>query len=166
MERTKAQRLAGGMVVLSCFSLLSWLNGRYVGHGAGQVAAFTVIGILLACACLAGMAALALLSAPSLRASGGFAAACWTVSRAYLLALPFALLALLADLAFGWNAATAFMQAAIMTSGAAVGAELSRSTGPKIRHMVVCMGGAFLFSILWIAYSAIFASAAGPKAVG
>ncbi len=161
MDNSRVERIASGGVVLACFSLLSWLNGRYVGHGAGQVAAFTVIGLLLACACLAGMAALAMALDPALRQGPGYAGALDVVSRGYLLALPFALLALLADLAFGWNAATAFMQAAIMTSGAAVGVELSRSAGPKLRHMVLCMGGAFLFSILWIAYSAVFSKAVG-----
>jgi hypothetical protein len=160
MDRAQTERMAYAGIVLACFAVLSWLNGRYVGSGAGEVAAYTVIGLLIACACLAGLAALALVADPSLRSSG-YAGGLDAVARGFLIAIPFTLLALLADLAFGWNAATAFIQAAIMTSGAAVGVELSRRAEPKMRYMIVCMAGAFAFSIIWIAYSAIFAKAVG-----
>ncbi|NPV58273.1 MAG: hypothetical protein HPY75_01265 [Actinobacteria bacterium] len=85
------------------------------------MAAFTVVGLALAFSCLAGLAALLLAASPALRQGAGFGGAWDAVARGFLLLVPFALLALLADLAFGWSAATAFMQAAIMTSGAAVG---------------------------------------------
>lgn len=161
MDKPGAERVVNGLVVLSCLALLSWLYGRYVGSGAGQVAAFTVIGLALALSCLAGLAALLLAASPSLRQGAGFGGAWGAVARGFLLLVPFALLALLADLAFGWGAATAFMQAAIMTSGAAVGAELSRSSRQKMRLMLLPMAGAFAFSIAWIAYSAVFAKAVG-----
>ncbi|MCL6546041.1 MAG: CPBP family intramembrane metalloprotease [Bryobacteraceae bacterium] len=48
MDKTGVERVVNGLVVLSCLALLSWLNGRYVGSGAGQVAAFTVVGLALA----------------------------------------------------------------------------------------------------------------------
>ena len=161
MDKAQTERIAYSGIVLACFAILSWLNGRYVGTGAGEVAAYTFIGLFLAAACLCGLAALNLAADPSLRSSGGFSAAWDVVARGYLLAIPFTLLALLSELVFGWYAATAFIQAAIMTSGAAVGVELSRRAGPKMRYMIICMGGAFAFSIIWIAYSAIFAKAVG-----
>jgi hypothetical protein len=161
MDSQQTERMIYGSIVLACFAVLSWLNGRYVGQGAGEVAAYTVLGLVIAGACLCGLAAVCLVAEPSLRTSGGLAAGWDMVARSYLLAIPFALLALLSELVFGWYAATAFMQAAIMTAGAAVGAELSRRAGPKLRYMIVCMAGAFAFSIIWIAYSAIFSRAAG-----
>jgi hypothetical protein len=161
MDGAQTERMAYAGIVLACFAVLSWLNGRYVGSGAGEVAAYTVIGLLIACACLAGLAALALVADPSLRSGPGYAGGLEVVARGYLIVIPFTLLALLADLAFGWNAATAFIQAAIMTAGAAVGVELSRRGEPKLRYMIICMAGAFAFSIIWIAYSAIFAKAVG-----
>ncbi|MDI6831943.1 MAG: hypothetical protein QME88_11500 [Actinomycetota bacterium] len=165
MYASRGERITRGLVILACLAVLAWLNGRYVGRGGGQVAAFSLIGLALALACLAGLAALLMATSPPLR-QAGYASAWDAVSRGYLLLVPFALLALLADLAFGWSAATAFMQAAVMTSGAAVGAELMRAGEPKLRYMIAPMAGAFLFSIIWIAYAAIFTSAAGPKAVG
>lgn len=159
-EGTRGERTASGLLILACFAVLAWLNGRYVGSGAGQVAAFAVIGLAVATALTAALAGLVYASAPALRVAG-FPAAWDAVARGFLLLVPFTLLALLADLAFGWSAATAFMQAAIMTSGAAVGAERSRSSGQKMRLMLLPMGGAFAFSISWIAYLAIFAKAVG-----
>jgi len=161
MDKAQAERITSGICVLSCFAILSWLNGRYVGSGAGQVAAYTFIGLLLALSCLAGLAGLLLLVNPSLRQGAGYTGALDAVARGYLVAVPFTLLALLAYLAFGWGAATAFIQAAIMTSGAAVGAELMRRAGQKITLMIAPMAGAFAFSIIWIAYSAIFTKAVG-----
>ena len=74
---------------------------------------------------------------------------------------PFTVLAMLADLAFGWSAATAFVQAAIMTSGASVGVEVMRGGDKKLRYLAVCMAGAFAFSIAWIGFSSLFTKAAG-----
>lgn len=161
MGNTRLERIINGLTILACLALLSWLNGRYVGSGAGQVTAYTVIGLALALACLAGLAGLLLVVSSSLRQGAGYGGAWDVVARGFLLLVPFTLLALLADLVFGWGAATAFIQAAIMTSGAAVGAELVRSSGQKLRLMFVPMAGAFAFSITWIAYSVIFAKAVG-----
>jgi len=33
---------------VACFAVLAWLNGRLVGDGAGQVALYTIIGLVLA----------------------------------------------------------------------------------------------------------------------
>jgi hypothetical protein len=160
MDKAQTERIAYGLIILACFAILSWLNGRYVGSGAGQVATYTLIGLLLAVLCLAGLAGLLLAASPHLRASG-FSSSWDTVARGFLIVIPFTLLALLADLAFGWNAATAFIQASIMTSGAAVGVELMRGSGQKIRYMIAPMAGAFVFAIIWIAFSALFTKAVG-----
>lgn len=160
MDRAQTERAANGLVILACFAILAWLNGRYVGSGAGQVAAFTAIGLAVAAALTAALAGLVYASAPALRAAG-FSGAWDAVARGFLTLVPFALLALLADLAFGWYAATAFMQAAVMTSGAAVGVEVMRRAGPRILHMIAPVAGAFTFAIIWIAYSSIFAGVVG-----
>jgi hypothetical protein len=161
MHEARTQRIAWGLLILACFSVLSWLNGRYVGSGAGQVATYTILGLIIALACLAGLAALLLAVNPPLRQGPGYMCAWDIVARGFLTVIPFTLLAMLADLAFGWNAATAFIQAAIMTSGAAVGVEVMRRSGQKILHMIAPMAGAFTFAIIWIAYSALFTKAVG-----
>ncbi len=161
MDRAQVERITSGLIILACFALLAWLNGRYVGSGAGQVAVYTLLGLVLALACLAGLAGLVLAGNAPLRQSSGYMGAWDAVARGFLTVIPFTVLALLADLAFGWNAATAFIQAAIMTSGAAVGVEVMRRSGQKLTYIIVPMAGAFAFSIIWIAYSAIFSKAVG-----
>lgn len=153
--------MAAGLAVLACFAVLAWLNGRYAASGAGQVALYTLLGLLLAIVFLAGLAGLVLASAPHLRQGPGYTGALDAVSRGFLIVIPFTALALLSDLAFGWGAATAFVQAAIMTSGAAVGVEVIRDGDKKIRCLAVCMAGAFAFSIAWIGFSALFTKAVG-----
>lgn len=161
MHEARTERIAYGLLIVACFSILSWLNGRYVGSGAGQVATYTALGLIIALACLAGLAVLLFAVNPPLRQGPGYLGAWDIVARGFLTVTPFTLLAMLADLVFGWNAATAFMQAAIMTSGAAVGVEVMRRSGQKILYMIVPMAGAFIFSIIWIAYSALFTKAVG-----
>ncbi len=147
------------LIVAACFALLSWLNGRYSVRGAGNVALYTFLGFTLALLFLAVLAGLNLATDPGLRRSLGFTGAWEAVFRGFLTMIPFTLLALLAELAFRWTAAPAFIQAGIMTSGAAVGVEIARRAGSKIRYTVVCMAGAFAFSIAWIAFSWIFTKA-------
>lgn len=155
------ERAFGGAVLLLCFSTLAWLNGRYVGSGAGQVALYAILGVALFFLFLAGLTGLVYASASHLR-PGGFSGAWDAVARGLLLLVPLTVLALLADLFFGWNSALAFTQAGIMTSGAAVGAEVMRhGGGKKPLQMIVPVAGAFCFSIIWIAYSFIFTRVVG-----
>jgi hypothetical protein len=161
MDTTARDRVFSGLVITFCFAVLAWLNGRYVGVGGGQVALYSLLGLALALACLAGLAGLVLASDAPLRREAGWPGALDAVARGFLILLPFTLLALLTELFFGWGAAQAFTQAGIMTSGAAVGAEVMRRSGQKLKYMVAPMLGVFTFSILWIAFSALFRKVAG-----
>jgi hypothetical protein len=158
---TARDRLFSGLVIAFCFAVLAWLNGRYVAEGRGQVAAYSILGWILALACLAGLAGLIMASDAPLRREAGWPGALDALTRGFLTLLPFTLLALLSELVFKWGAAQAFTQAAIMTSGAAVGVEVIRRSGQKVKYMIAPMLGAFVFSILWIAFSALFQKVAG-----
>ena len=160
MDAKAAERAVSGAVLILCFSSLAWLNGRYVGDGGGQVALYALLGLLISSLFLAGIAGLVYASATPLRA-GGFPVAWDAVARGFLLLLPLTVLALIADLFFGWGSAQAFTQAGIMTSGAAVGAEVMRRAEPKIRYMAAPIAGAFCFSFAWIGYTVLFSKAAG-----
>ena len=161
MDSAARDRIVSGLVVVFCFAVLSWLNGRYVGAGAGQVALYTLLGLALALVCLTGLTGLILASDAPLRRESGWPGALDALTRGFLTLVPFTLLALLAELLFSWGAAQAFTQAAIMTSGAAVGVEVMRRSGQKPKYMIAPMLGAFAFSILWIAFSALFQKVAG-----
>jgi hypothetical protein len=151
-----AQRILTGVAVVAGFVLLAWMNGRHVGTTDGQVALYTVLGLVLAVLGLAAVAGSNLAVNTSVLAPRGYLAVWDVVARAFLAVLPFSLVALLAEFAYHWQAAPSFIQAALMTSGAAAGAQLMQETGRKARHLVVSMIVAFVFCALWIVLSYVF----------
>jgi hypothetical protein len=161
MDGWDKERIFTGGVLLFCFAILAWLNGRHIGGGAGQVALYSLLAFLLALAFLAGIGGLILVADPPLRKSSGYPSALDAVGRGFLIILPFTLLAILAEFIFKWGATQAFTQAGIMTAGAAVGMEVMRRSGQKIRYMIIPMVGAIAFSMAWIGCSALFTKAAG-----
>jgi hypothetical protein len=150
------QKTVAAVTVVGCFAVLAWLNGRHVGATNGQVAIYAVMGAALA------LLGLVILAAANLavRSSGAgmltYSAAWGAVVRGSLVVLPLAVLALMAELAYGWQAAAAFVQGAVMISGAAAGAELLRQTGGKTRHLVTSLIVAFVFCAFWVAFSYVF----------
>jgi hypothetical protein len=149
------------LIVVACLAILAWLNGRLVGVGAGQVVLYTVLGLALVLLGLVALAGLNLAADPSVLGPWGYAAVWGAVTRGFLVVLPFTLLALLTELVYGWQAAPAFIQASIMTSGAAAGAELMRQAGRKTRYLVVSMIVAFVFCTAWAVFSYVFQKVAG-----
>jgi hypothetical protein len=150
------QKILNSLMVVVCFGFLAWLNGRYAASGAGQVVLYTVIGLALTLLGFLGLAGLNLAADPLVLRPWGFAAVWVTVMRGFLAVIPFTLLALLAELAYHWRAAPAFIQASLMACGAAAGAELMRRAGPKARYLLVSMIVAFVLAALWTVFSYLF----------
>lgn len=72
-----------------------------------------------------------------------------------LLLLPFAVLALAAELLLGWNASQVFSSAGLMTACGAVGVELGRRGGTGLRSVLLPTVIAFLLSAAWVSLSAM-----------
>ena len=161
MNQGLTQKILTSLTVAGCLAVLAWLNGRLVGSGAGQVALYTVFGLALTLLGLAALAGLNLAADPSGLRPWGYAAVWNAVARGFLVVLPFTFLALLAELVYDWQAAPAFIQASIMTSGAAAGAELMRQAGRKTRYLIVSMIVAFVFAAAWTLFSYGFQKVAG-----
>lgn len=75
-----------------------------------------------------------------------------------LLLLPFAVLALVAELLLGWNASQAFSSAGLMTACGAVGVEVSRRGGGRLRSMLVPTGIAVALAVAWMVLSTFAAA--------
>jgi hypothetical protein len=161
MDSTAKERIFTGLVLVFCFAILAWLNGRHIGSGAGQVALYSLLAFLLALAFLAGIGGLILAADKPLHSSSGYLGALDAVGRGFIIILPFTLLAILAEFIFKWGATQAFTQAGIMTAGAAVGMEVMRKSGQKAKYMIAPMAGAIVFSMAWIGYSALFGKMVG-----
>jgi len=156
-----AMRIVASLLVLGCFAVLAWLNGRVVGEGAGQVAIYTAIGFALTLLGVAAVTGLNLAADPGTLGPWGYGAVWGAVVRGFLVVLPFTVMALLAQLVYDWPAAQAFIQASIMTGGAAAGAEVMRQAGRKTRYLVVSTIVAFVFSGVWVVFTYAFQKVAG-----
>ena len=74
----------------------------------------------------------------------------WIVNRGFLLLLPFTVLALIATIGLGWEAAAAFASAGIMTSSTAIGVELTRLGSGKIRSTLLPAIGGIAMTSIWM----------------
>ncbi len=72
-----------------------------------------------------------------------------------LLLLPFAALALVAELLLGWNASQAFASTALVAACGAAGAEVGRRGGAGLRSVLVPAVSAFLLSTAWVLLSVL-----------
>ena len=72
-----------------------------------------------------------------------------------LLLLPFAALALVAELLLGWNASQAFASTALVAACGAAGAEVGRRGGAGLRNVLVPAVSAFLLSTAWVLLSVL-----------
>jgi hypothetical protein len=140
--------------IVASFIILAWLNGRDIDASAGFVTLYTVLFSGLAVLALAGIGGSIYAFNPWLRAASDYPTIMGIVARGFLMILPFMLLALVAELFLDWNSAQVFTQAGIMACGSVVGAEVVKSSGGKIMHMVAPVAGAFIFSFLWMLLSA------------
>lgn len=80
----------------------------------------------------------------------GRAAVIEAAETGFVLLLPFAILALAAELLLGWQASQVFSSAALMTAGGTIGLEVARRGGGQLRSIFVPSAVAFLFSGAWV----------------
>lgn len=153
-------RVAYWSVTAACFAVLALLSGRDVKASAGFVSVYTVCMLAFALLALGGLGGLIYAFNPAARGSCTYRHLLDVLARGFVYLLPFTLLALLAELALGWNAAQVFTQAGIMTCGTIAGAEIVGLSGGRMVHIIAPVAGSFMFSFLWILLSAAAQAAA------
>jgi hypothetical protein len=133
--------------------------GGLIGWRVGASPVSTVLGVAVGVAfAFAGAFALTLalaLANPHL----GRPAVREAAATGFLLILPFMILALAAEILLGWNASQVFSSAGLMTACGAVGVEVGRRGGGKLRSMLVPMVIAFLLSTAWVMLSGLAGAA-------
>jgi hypothetical protein len=160
VEKAFYARIAYWSAVAIYFTVLALLNGRDIDTGAGFVSVYTICMLAFALLALAGIGGLVCAFNPTVRERYGYFYTMEVLAKGFAALLPFMLLALVAELALGWNAAQVFTQAGIMTCGAIAGAEIVRLSGDRMVHLVVPVAGSFIFSFLWMLLSAVAQAAA------
>ena len=138
------------IVALLCFATLSGLAAYRGNPSTKSIAIATAGGVLAAWVCLWVFGRLLYMFNSKVREAHGWDAVRRLVARNFVMLIPYTVLAILADRVLGWNATLTFASAGIMTSGAAVGAELMGMGGGKIANMVLPVLGGMGFTMLWM----------------
>jgi hypothetical protein len=92
---------------------------------------------------------------PALRQSEKSQFAREAVAAGMLFVIPFTVLAVLAQLALGWNAVMPFASAAVMTAAATTGTEVMKRGAQGIKNMLLPSGLALVLSTGWMLLVAI-----------
>jgi hypothetical protein len=157
LERTSAASSAalpfwtGPVLAFAAFGgLVVWRMGASALAAGSGVVVGALFGFLVSYVLV--------LALSSTNPSLGRAAVTEAAETGFLLILPFAILALAAELLLGWQASQVFSSAALMTSGGAVGIEVVRRGGGQVRGVLVPSAVAFLLSAAWVALSTFAAA--------
>ncbi len=142
-------------VGVACFAVLGGLAGRHVRPDVVSIALFAAGCALFALVGLTLLGWLLGLLDPGVRKRHGQGGVSYAVGRGFLMVIPFTVLAATAELYLGWSAVQAFTSSGTMMGGAAVGVEMARLGGGRIRSLAVPMASAFVLSALWMFLSAM-----------
>ncbi len=144
-----APRHAPRLPAVLCFAALTALV-------AGDAPGLPVLILLGLLGLLGGALALALLTLflslvnGAVRREHGRAAVRLAVNGGFLLLVPFTVLALVAELGLGWEAAAGFAAAGIITAAGAAGAELTRLGGRRLPAVLLPMLAGIGLSAAWL----------------
>lgn len=138
------------VVAVLCFGVLGALTGRRLGPEAQVLAGFALGGIVFAWLGLVILGRALYVFNGRVRKRYGYVAVRNAMGNGFLMLMPFTVLAAVAELYLGWNAAQAFSAAGIMTGGATVGMELAKAGGGRLSSMALPSLGAFVLSGAWM----------------
>jgi len=108
-----------------------------------------IIGALAGVVLLAPLRWLLWLVNPEVRKEHGYSGVRKAVGAGFATFVPFAFLAVVAEIGLGWDALTAFAMAGLMTGAAAAGLEVARLGGHRILNLVIGAACGFGLSIVW-----------------
>ena len=129
-----------------CFALFGLLTTSHLPLRVGQMAGYAVYGAAFAFAGLFLFSMMLAAVNPGAGLRQAFAAVC----SGFLMVIPFAVLALVAELVLRWNAVQAFASVGLMTAGGAAGLELAKSGDRQLLNAVVPAIGGFILTVVWV----------------
>jgi hypothetical protein len=146
---------------VASLATLGALTGRHVNDpmvGLAGAAAAVILGEL-AVWVLRGMLSL---GNASVRADHGAAALRAAVDDGFRMLLPYAALALIADLGLGWQSAQAFSAAGLLTAGSLAGAALTAKGGASVYNALLPMAVLLPLVAAWAWLAASAAALVAP----
>lgn len=135
-----------------CFAIFGLVTFGYMGKDfniPGAIAG-AVLGYIFGIFTFGIMMGIVKSSNGTLKQQYGKGFAANAVSRGMLFMIPYAVLCLSAAFFLHWTAAILFVSAALMSSAASIGAELSRLGKTRLANMLLPSLTAFLLSGLWM----------------
>lgn len=136
-----------------CFALFGWLTAARLSLELSQMLGFALFGALFAFASACVISLVLFVVNHEIGLSGVWAA----VGKGFLMMIPFAVLAVVAEVGLHWNAVQAFASVGLMSAGAAAGMELAKINGKPLANGAVPALSAVLLALVW--------AMAGPLAV-
>ncbi len=143
---------ASRVVALAVFGGLS---GQHLASSAGVIVASALVAVVGGGMVIAVMQHLLSAGNARLRADHGEAAVDRAVANGFVMLLPYAVLALLAELLFHWEAVQACMASGLMTAAALAASELSALGGRPIYNTVLPALFMTALSAAWMVLSTL-----------
>jgi hypothetical protein len=123
---------------IASLAALGALTGRHLGS-AEAVFAGALAGLILGEASVWVLRALLQAGNVSVRTEHDVAVVRTAVDEGFLMLLPFAVLALVAELGLGWNSVQAFAAAGLLTAGGLAGSAMTAQGGSAFYNAVIPM---------------------------
>lgn len=143
--------LSSGLVQYLCFAVMGGLTARHISDDPKMIVGGVFAGVIFSIITSFAVAGFLHVASPQIRQQRGFMGAWQSFNTGFMMLIPFTVLALIAELALGWNAAQVFASAGIMTAGATMGVEMSKLGKRSFIAGLLPSGAAFVLSALWMA---------------
>ena len=111
-----------------CFAIFGWLTATHLHFRMGQMVGYAVFGTLFGVASFCVLMLVLFTVNFKVGLKGVWAA----VAKGFFLMIPFAVLAVLAEMVLRWNAVQAFASVGLMSAGGAAGMELAKINGKQM----------------------------------
>lgn len=145
----RGARFGYAVARMAAFAALGALTARHVSAQPEAAAIGAVSGWILSEVMLLVLGTAAMLFCGA-RATPRSVSPGSGVRQGFVTMVPFALLALIAEIGLGWDAAQAFVAAGVTASAGAAATELARRGASQLRAVVVATVGGIAFAAAWI----------------
>jgi len=129
----------------ACFAIFGWLTATHLQFRTGQMVGYALVGALFG---IASVYVLSLVLA-AVNSKVSVKKARTAVIKGFLLIIPFAILAVLAEMVLRWNAVQAFASVGLMSAGGAAGLEMVKISGRQMVNGIVPAISAVILTLAW-----------------
>jgi len=138
-----------GLLRLLAWAMFGGLAARLITSDPDTILGACVVGAIAGVVLLTPLRLMLWVANPTVRKEHGWAGIRKAVGAGFVTIVPFALLALVAELLLGWNALTAFAMAGMAASSGAAAMEVARLGGKTIPNLLIGVFHGLGLSLVW-----------------